>query len=73
MTRAFVLFALLSACADLPKISNRGGQDVNPGQTPALLTSAELERLTAPAQSYANALSGEAAALRARGDQLRRR
>lgn len=73
MIRALPLFVLLAACADFPEVGRAEAALANPGQTPALLTSVELAQLSVNAPDRSNALSAEAAALRARAERLRRR
>ncbi len=73
MTRTLPLLALLAACADIPEVGRAEAALADPGQTPALLTADQLASLTGSTPDLSNALAGEAAALRARADRLRRR
>jgi len=67
------LFLFLAACSDLPNLSREDAALVDPGPTPPLLTAAELAAVTGPAPDRSNALAAEAAALRARAENLRAR
>ena len=73
MIRALPLFLLLAACSDFPEVGQAEAALANPGDTPALLTTDELDALAVQAPDRSAALVGEAAALRARADRLRRR
>jgi hypothetical protein len=73
MIRALPLFLLLTACADFPEVGRAEAALVNPGDTPALLTSDEMAALSVTAPDRSAALAGEAAALRNRARHLRQR
>lgn len=74
MTRILPLLLLLSACADFPEVGRAEAQLTNPGATPPLLTTAEMDAIIeAPVTDRSGALSGEAAALHARAARLRNR
>lgn len=71
---ALALCLFLPACADFPEVGRAEAALGAPGSTPALLSSDELVALGAvPVTDRSGALSGEAAALRARAARLRRR
>ncbi len=67
------LFLFLAACSDFPHLSRDGAALVDPGPTPPLLTATELAAISGTAPDRSNALSVEAAALRARAQNLRAR
>lgn len=73
MIRALPLFLLLAACSDFPEVGRAEAALANPGDTPPLLTAAELGAISATAPDRSNALAGEAAALRERARRLRGR
>lgn len=73
MIRALPLCLLLAACSDFPEVGRAEAALANPGATPALLTHDQMAALQTTAPDRSNALAGEAAALRARADRLRRR
>lgn len=67
------LFLFLAACSDFPHLSRDDAALGDPGPTPPLLTEAELAAVTSAPPDRSNALSAEAAALRARAENLRAR
>ncbi len=74
MTRAVpTLFLLLAACSDFPQLGRSDPAHGVSNTTPPLLTEAELAAVTGTAPDLSNALSAEAAALRARAENLRAR
>lgn len=73
MTRALpLLFLLLAACAPFPQVGRAEALLASPGDTPPLLTEAELAAATGAAPDQSNALADEAATLRARAERLRK-
>jgi hypothetical protein len=63
----------LSACSALPEVGNTEARVNASGVTPALLTAKELAALTAAVPEPRLTLTSAAAALQARGKNLRRR
>ncbi len=73
MIRALPLCLLLAACTDFPEVGRAEAALADTAAPPALLTADELAALSPDAPDRSSALSGEAAALRARADRLRQR
>ena len=74
MTRALpLLLLLLAGCSEFPDVGRAEAALTTPGTTPALLTASQLAAIDTAAPRPSGALAEQAAALRARANQLRRR
>lgn len=73
MIRALPILLLLTACTDFPQVGRAEAELATDSTTPSLLTADELATLGASTPDLSNALSAEAAGLRARATRLRQR